>query len=174
MGISKASMRLIITVALVVGASTPALAVPPPDEIPPSTPPNFAATAASGTQINLSWGAATDNKAVTGYHISLCTPQGACTIFNTVASTARSFSHMNLTPGATYRYMLAAFDAAGNQSETPAYANATTLDTIPPTVPGNLGAVAASAPNRSELGRVHRRCRRQWVFNRKMFRRRMR
>ena len=41
----------------------------PPDTTPPSTPANLTATAVSGSQIDLSWDASTDDVAVTGYNI---------------------------------------------------------------------------------------------------------
>ena len=56
-----------------------------PDTQPPTAPSNPTATAASSSQINLSWTASTDNVGVTGYYIERC--QGAgCTLFFRVAS----------------------------------------------------------------------------------------
>lgn len=144
MGTTKVSTRQLMAAAVFVCVSISALALPPPDETPPSTPPSFTATAVSGTQINLAWGIATDNKAVTGYMLYLCPTPSTCSVINTMGTTPRSFSHANLTPGATYSYRLTAFDAAGNQSETAASASATTFDTVAPTNPTNLAAVAAS------------------------------
>ena len=45
---------------------------PPPDTEPPSAPGTLSATATSTSQIDLSWGAATDNVAVTLYRIERC------------------------------------------------------------------------------------------------------
>ena len=60
----------------VASATTPATA----DTSPPSAPTNLTATAASSSQVNLSWTASTDNVAVTGYRVERC--QGAgCTTF---------------------------------------------------------------------------------------------
>ena len=51
-----------------------------PDTQPPSAPGTLTATAVGAGEINLSWGAATDNVGVTGYRIERC--QGAgCTSF---------------------------------------------------------------------------------------------
>ena len=40
-----------------------------PDTTPPTTPTGLSATAISGSQVNLSWTASTDNVGVTGYRI---------------------------------------------------------------------------------------------------------
>src|SRR5439155_1644055 len=57
-----------------------AVAPATPDTQPPTTPSNLTATAVSGSQINLSWTASTDNVGVTGYPVERC--QGAgCTSF---------------------------------------------------------------------------------------------
>src|ERR1700719_2620511 len=61
--------------------STPAV----PDTTPPTAPTNLAATAASSSQINLSWTASTDNVGVTGYKVERC--QGAgCSNFAQIAT----------------------------------------------------------------------------------------
>src|SRR5207302_919194 len=53
---------------------------PAPDTQAPTAPTNLSATAASWSQINLSWTASTDNVGVTGYPVERC--QGAgCTSF---------------------------------------------------------------------------------------------
>ena len=55
-----------------------------PDTQPPSAPGTLSATAANAGEIDLSWGAATDNVGVTGYRIERC--QGAgCTNFAQIA-----------------------------------------------------------------------------------------
>src|SRR6267378_1798644 len=72
---------------------------PPPDTTAPSAPTGLGATAASATQVNLSWTASTDNVGVTGYRVERC--QGAaCSTFAQVATpTATSFSDTGLTAG---------------------------------------------------------------------------
>ena len=108
------------------------------------------ATAVSATQINLSWTAATDNTGVTGYRVERC--QGAsCTNFVQIAAPAgTTFSDTGLTASTSYSYRVKAVDAAGNVSVNFSnVANATTAaappDTIPPTDPTNLTAIAASS-----------------------------
>ena len=59
-----------------------------PDTQAPTAPSGFGATAASSTQINLSWTASTDNVGVTNYLIERC--QGAgCSNFAQIATSAR-------------------------------------------------------------------------------------
>lgn len=79
------------------------------DTTAPSVPGTPAATAASTTQINLSWTASTDNVGVTGYKIYR---NGA--LLTTVTGT--TYSNTGLTMGATYTYRVSAIDAAGNES----------------------------------------------------------
>ena len=58
----------------------PRATTPAPDTQPPTAPTELTATAVSGSQINLSWTASTDNVGVTGYLVERC--QGAgCTNF---------------------------------------------------------------------------------------------
>src|SRR5262249_34665476 len=51
-------------------------APPPPDTTAPSAPGTLTATATSANQINLGWGAATDNVGVTAYLIERCVGVG--------------------------------------------------------------------------------------------------
>src|SRR5207237_454573 len=63
-----------------------------PDTTPPSSPTNLTATAASATQINLSWTVSTDKIGVTGYRVERC--QGAaCFAFAEIAAPLRSALH---------------------------------------------------------------------------------
>jgi len=118
----------------------------PPDTQPPTAPSNLAATAISGTQINLTWTASTDNVGVSGYLIERCQGTG-CTIFTQVGtSTSASFNDSGLTASMAYSYQVRATDAAGNLSSYSNVASAITLlpDTQPPTQPTNLTAIAVS------------------------------
>ena len=113
------------------------------DVTPPTAPSNLTATV-SGTQINLSWTASTDNVGVTGYRVERC--QGAsCTTFAQIATpTTTTYSDTGLGAG-SYSYRVRAADAAGNLS---AYSNIATgviPDTQAPTAPSNLTATAVSA-----------------------------
>jgi len=117
------------------------------DTTPPTAPTNLTATAASSTQVNLSWTASTDNVGVTGYRVERC--QGAgCTTFAQVATpTATSYNDTGLTSNTSYSYRVRATDAAGNLSSYSIVASVTTPnpDTQPPTTPTGLSAAAVSS-----------------------------
>lgn len=91
-----------------------------PDTIPPSVPTNLSASAASSSQINLSWNASTDNIGVTGYTIYRNGSQ-------VTTSASPSYSDTGLLAETTYSYTVAAFDAAGNASSQSTSVSATTL-----------------------------------------------
>ena len=103
------------------------------DSTPPTAPGTPTATPASATQINLSWGAATDNVGVTGYRVERC--QGAsCTSFAQVATpSGTSWSNTGLIASTVYRYRVRAADAAGNLGPYSAVASATTSNATPST-----------------------------------------
>src|SRR5579885_2832152 len=89
------------------------------DTTPPSVPTGLTASAASSSQINLTWNASTDNVGVAGYNVYR---NG-----NKVASaTGTFFQDAGLAASTTYSYTVAAFDAAGNTSAQSAAASATT------------------------------------------------
>lgn len=120
------------------GKSAPANATTPGGDVqPPSVPTGLTATAVSGTQINLSWTASTDNVGVTGYKVY----RGGVQI-GTSATT--SYSDTTCTPATSYSYTASAYDAAGNNSAQSSPASATTPDTIAPSVPGGLSATAVA------------------------------
>src|SRR5213079_2714214 len=119
---------------------------PTPDTQAPTVPGNLAATAASGSQINLSWTASTDNVGVTAYPVERC--QGAgCTSFAPLGTAAvTTYSDTGLAANTSYSYRVRATDAAGNPSGYSNVASATTpaTDTQAPTAPTNLSATAVS------------------------------
>ncbi|MGH8240152.1 MAG: fibronectin type III domain-containing protein, partial [Steroidobacteraceae bacterium] len=120
------------------------------DSTGPSAPATLSATAASDTQISLSWVASTDNVAVTGYLVESC--QGAtCTDFAQIATpTSATYSNTGLTGSTTYRYRVRASDAVPNFSSYSAIASATTQpgaappDSQAPTVPTGLTITAGA------------------------------
>jgi fibronectin type 3 domain-containing protein len=115
-----------------------------PDTTPPSAPGALTASATSATQINLSWGAATDNVGVTGYRVERCSGAG-CTTFSQIATpTGTSFSDTGLTDSTSYSYRVRAVDAASNPGAFSSTSSATTPDTTPPSAPGALTASATS------------------------------
>ena len=115
---------------------------PAADTQPPSVPTGLAGTAASSTQVNLTWNASTDNVGVTGYYVYLDNVALGVT-------TKTSFQHIGRTAGTTYSYRVSAYDAVPNHSAwtTPVSVKTTgiaPLDTSPPSVPAGLTGTAAS------------------------------
>ena len=90
------------------------------DTSAPSVPSGLTASAASASQINLSWSASTDTVGVTGYNVYRNGVQ-----VGTTGST--SFSDTGLAASTGYSYTVAAYDAAGNVSSQSGSASATTL-----------------------------------------------
>jgi chitodextrinase len=98
-----------------------------------TAPTNLVATAASGTQINLSWTAATETGGtISSYLVERC--QGAgCTSFAQVGtSSTTTFGDTGLTASTTYSYRVRVKDAAGNMGPYSATASATTTAAGPP------------------------------------------
>jgi chitodextrinase len=118
-----------------------------PDTAAPSTPTGLVATGVSGSRINVSWSASTDNVAVTGYRLFRDTAL-LVSLGNVTA-----YQDSSVTGGTTYVYTVQALDAAGNVSGSSAPASASTspgLDTTPPTIPTNLVGTAV-APTQIDL-----------------------
>ncbi|NLU20472.1 MAG: hypothetical protein GXW89_07255, partial [Phycisphaerae bacterium] len=80
-----------------------------PDTTPPSVPGTPTATAASTSQINLTWSASSDNVGVAGYKIYR---NGAYL----TSVTGTSYNDTGLAMGTTYTYRISAYDAANNES----------------------------------------------------------
>jgi hypothetical protein len=113
-----------------------------PDTTPPSTVSGLAATAASATQINLTWTAATDNVIVTGYRVERCSG-AACTTFAQIATPATtSYSDTGLTASTAYSYRVKAVDAAGNASAS--YSAEASATTQAPPATGSLAGTVIS------------------------------
>src|SRR5258708_6399281 len=90
---------------------------------PPSVPTGLSASAASSSQINLTWNASTGS--VAGYKIF----RGGSQVGT---SGATSYSDTGLSPSTTYSYTVAAYDGAGNTSAQSSGVSATTLGPPPP------------------------------------------
>jgi chitodextrinase len=108
------------------------------DTTRPSTPTGLTAAAAAGAPaIDLSWNASTDNVGVTGYVVR----RNGSPVATPVAA---RYADTGLFDGTTYRYSVAALDAAGNSSFLSTVASATTAGTPPPppptgVIPSTLG-----------------------------------
>jgi chitodextrinase len=121
--------------------SNTATVTTPPDTTKPSAPAGLTGSSnTSGTQITLSWTAATDNVGVTGYQVWR---NGA--LLGTAPNT--SYADATVVAGTTYNYTVRATDAAGNVSVD---SNTLTItatappptDTTPPTAPASLNGSA--------------------------------
>ena len=98
------------------------------DEEPPSTPSGLRTTSVGSNSVALSWNAANDNVAVTGYNIYRNGTQIA-------SSSNLSHTDTSVLPNTTYGYQVSAFDAAGNESNRSATLTVTT-DNSPLPLPG--------------------------------------
>jgi len=98
-----------------------------------TAPSNLAATAASNTQINLSWTAATETGGTISQNlIERCTG-AACSNFAQVGTaTATAFGDTGLTAATSYSYRVRATDASSNLGPYSNVASATTLSAPPP------------------------------------------
>ena len=111
------------------------------DTQPPTTPGSLAAII-SGSQVNLSWTASSDNLGVAGY-----------TVFRngvslaTVSGVSLSCSDLTALPATPYQYSVDAFDQAGNHStvSAPVAVTITAADTQAPSIPSGLTASAITA-----------------------------
>src|SRR5262245_57180055 len=97
-----------------------------PDTTAPTQPGTLTASAVSGGEVDLSWGASTDNVGVTGYLVERC--QGAgCSSFTQIATaTGTSYKDTGLSASTSYSYRVRGTDAAGNLSPYSNTASATT------------------------------------------------
>jgi bacillolysin len=89
------------------------------DTTPPTAPTNLAAAGTTSTTTNLSWTAATDNVAVTGYNV-----YNGTTLVTTV--TGLTYTVTGLTASTAYTFTVKAKDAAGNLSPDSNVASITT------------------------------------------------
>jgi titin len=107
----------------------------------PNAPTNLTATAASSSQINLSW---TDNAGnETGYKVERA--PGGTSSFAEIASlgaNVTSYQNTGLAASTSYAYRVRAYNATGNSG----YSNTATTSSLaaPPSAPTNLTATAVS------------------------------
>ncbi len=112
-----------------------------PDVEPPTAPAALVASAASSSEIDLSWGASTDNVGVTGYNVYRSTNGSSFSLAGTSSTTG--FADLGLASSTTYWYQVTAVDGAGNQSGVSNTASATTL--APP-----VTSLTLTSPNGGE------------------------
>ena len=116
-------------------------------QTPPAAPATLTATAASTTQINLSWTASTSTVGLANYLIEQCTGTG-CSNFAqivSVAGTVTTYNNTGLTASTSYSYRVRAIDTSGNTGDYSPTASTATQTPQPPTPPGSLTATPASA-----------------------------
>ncbi len=111
------------------------------DNQAPTVPNNVSSPSKTSNSVSLTWSPSTDNVGVTGYTVSY----GSTSV--NVAGTSTTVS--GLTASTAYTFTVKARDAAGNNSEVSVPLQVTTeaivVDTIPPTVPGNLQTTGKSS-----------------------------
>lgn len=109
-----------------------------PDTRSPTAPKELTVTNRTHTAISLSWAEAYDNTKVTGYQIFRDGKK--------IASTSKTvYTNTDLFPGRKYAYVIRAYDAAGNVSESSTVLDVTTINDIKdPSVPGNLTVSATT------------------------------
>jgi hypothetical protein len=111
----------------------------------PTAPTNLAATAASSTLVNLSWGKATEaGGTISQYLIERCQGPGCSNFVQVGTASSVTFADGSLTGSTTYSYRVRAKDSVGN---TGPYSNIATASTAAPTLtaPANLAATSASS-----------------------------
>ena len=108
------------------------------DTTPPSQPGTLTANAVSASEVDLAWGASSDNVGVTGYQVERC--QGSnCSNFTQIATPAgTSYKDTSVSASTSYSYRVRASDAAGNLSSYSNIAGAST----PATATGLVAAYA--------------------------------
>lgn len=115
------------------------------DTTAPSVPAGLSATANGMDRVDVSWTASTDNVGVTGYRVYRCTGTSCSTYTQIGTPTGTTYGDTGLTAETTYRYRVAAVDAAGNVSAQATAVNVTTAqDSQAPTVPSGVSATATS------------------------------
>lgn len=123
----------------------------------PSSPTGLSATPASGTQINLSWSAPSNNggSAITGYKIEYKVGSAAYSVLvaNT-GNTATNYSHTLLTTGQTYVYRVSAINSIGASnpsSEISATPTASSTASTTKSVPGAPTGLVATPVSGSQV-----------------------
>jgi fibronectin type 3 domain-containing protein len=113
-----------------------------------TAPSNLSATAASITQINLTWSASTETGGtISGYLVERCSG-AACVNFAQIATpTATTYNDLGLTASTSYSYRVRATDALGNHSPYSSTATASTpASSVAVTISPLRAAVTTTQP----------------------------
>ncbi len=109
------------------------------DSQPPSTPVITSVTPMSPNQIDIVWGASTDDTVVVGYRIF----RDAVLLATT---TQTNYTDTGLTPSTTYSYTVDAFDFSSNFSSTSLPVATTTLSLPPPVATSSPTTTTTASP----------------------------
>jgi hypothetical protein len=132
-----------------VGTYTLSGTIIPTGALAPAAPSNLAATAASVSQINLSW---TNNASnATGFQIERLNSDQTWTQVATVSASVTSWSDTGLTAGTTYTYQVRAYNAAGESAFSNLSSATTNAAANVPAAPSGLTATSKSKPLRVTL-----------------------
>jgi fibronectin type 3 domain-containing protein len=107
-----------------------------------TAPTNLSATAASSTQINLTWSASTETGGtISGYLLERCSGAGCANFAQIATPTTTSYNDTGLTASTSYSYRVRATDALGNLSP---YSSTATASTPASTVAISISPVRAA------------------------------
>ena len=110
---------------------------------PPAAPTNLTATAASSSQINLSW---TDNASdEAGFRVERSSDGTTFAEIATVAANVTGYANTGLTAATQYWYRIRAYNNTGASSYAGPTSATTLAAAVSPTAPTNLTATAASS-----------------------------
>ncbi|MGH8322945.1 MAG: chitobiase/beta-hexosaminidase C-terminal domain-containing protein, partial [Steroidobacteraceae bacterium] len=105
----------------------------------PSAPATLAAAAVSGSEIDLSWGAATETGGtISQYLIERCSGAGCSNFAQVATSTTTGFNDTGLAAATSYTYRVRAADTSGSMGPYSNTAAAATVAANAPTAPSNL------------------------------------
>jgi chitodextrinase len=111
------------------------------ESVPPSAPGGLSGVPFGAHAVDLSWSAATDNVAVTGYRL-----QRDGVDLGTLAPSVHSYQDSGLTAETAYHYTVVAYDGSGNDGPAAAVTVITPPDdTVAPTAPTDLVGVPTAA-----------------------------
>lgn len=114
--------------------------------LPPSAPASLNATAASSSQINLSW---TNVANETGYRIERSSDGVNWGQIYTTLADVTTFQDTGLAAGTKYYYRVSAYNTGGSSSPSPV-ANATTTATVQQSIPTAPAKISVSTPSRGK------------------------
>lgn len=130
-----------------VGGRMVAIDGPANDPIPPTSPSGLTASDLTSTGVRLTWTASSDSggSGLAGYKVY----RSGTLVSGSIPIATTSFNDTGLISGTPYSYTVTAHDNAGNASLSTSPLSVTTLgagstDTIPPTTPTGLTAIATS------------------------------